>query len=68
MKPYIYTKRGVNFNTPYDVFNLPLVHEKLKAAFDFLLELSRNNGVILFVGTKTKQVQDLVKEIASAIP
>ncbi|WP_052663890.1 30S ribosomal protein S2 [Mycoplasmoides alvi] len=68
MKPYIYTKRGVNFTTPYDVFNLPLVHEKLRNAFDFLFEVSKNNGTILFVGTKTKQVQELVKEIANRVP
>ncbi|WP_052663049.1 30S ribosomal protein S2 [Mycoplasmoides pirum] len=68
MKPYIYTKRGVNFNSPYDVLNLPLVHERLKEAFDYLVEVSKNNGTILFVGTKTKQVQELVRDIAKRVP
>lgn len=65
MKPYIYNKKGNNGQ--YDVLNTPLVQEKLKAAFDFLSEVAKNKGVILFVGTKTKQVQDLIKEIAARI-
>lgn len=67
MKPFIYTRRGYHFNPQYDVFNLPLLHEKLKTAFQFLTEIASNKGVILFVGTKNKQVQDLIKEIAKRI-
>lgn len=65
MKPYIYNKKGNNGQ--YDVLNTPLVQEKLTAAFDYLTEVAKNRGVILFVGTKTKQVQDLIKEIAARI-
>ncbi len=68
MRPFIYTKRGINYNPSYDVLNLPMVHECLRKAFDFLSEVSRNNGAILFVGTKTRQVQELIKTIAKRVP
>lgn len=65
MKPYIYSKKPGD--TRYEVLNIPLMQEKLKLAYDYLMEVARNNGNILFVGTKTKLVQDLIKEIAKRV-
>ncbi|WP_245595150.1 30S ribosomal protein S2 [[Mycoplasma] testudinis] len=65
MKPYIYSKKPSG--TQYDVLNVPLMQEKLQAAYEFIKEIATNNGVVLFVGTKTKQVQELIKEIAKRI-
>lgn len=75
MRPYIYVKRyNPNprderrrdyFPPQYDVFNIPLVQTRLREAFDFLYQTAQAGGVILFVGTKTRQVQELIRQIAA---
>ena len=56
MKKYIFTSRnGIH------VIDLQQSLQLINVAFEFVKEVSRNNGSILFVGTK-KQAQDTIKE------
>jgi small subunit ribosomal protein S2 len=58
MKPYIFTER----NGVY-IVDLQKTVKGLEKAYDFLREVSKSGGSVLFVGTK-KQAQDTIKEEA----
>ncbi|HOG14530.1 MAG TPA: 30S ribosomal protein S2 [Synergistales bacterium] len=58
MKPYIFTER----NGVY-IVDLQKTVKGLEKAYDFLREVSKNGGSVLFVGTK-KQAQETVREEA----
>src|SRR4030088_1758366 len=60
MKPYIFEKR----NQVY-IINLDETVKQLQRATDFLQEVTRRGGKILFVGCK-KQAQEAIKEAAQA--
>jgi small subunit ribosomal protein S2 len=60
MKPYIFEKRNQIY-----IINLDETARQLNAATDFLQEVTRRGGKILFVGCK-KQAQEAVKEAAVA--
>src|SRR4051812_17258473 len=60
MKPYIFEKRNQIY-----IINLDETARQLHAATQFLQELTRRGGKILFVGCK-KQAQEAVKEAALA--
>ena len=60
MRPYIFEKR----NSIY-IINLDETVQQLHRATEFLKEVTRNGGKILFVGCK-KQAQEAVKEAAVA--
>jgi small subunit ribosomal protein S2 len=58
MKDFIFTARnGIH------IMDLRQTSERLEAAYNFVLDVSRRGGKVLFVGTK-KQAQDIVKEEA----
>ncbi|NLO56731.1 MAG: 30S ribosomal protein S2, partial [Thermovirga sp.] len=58
MKPYIFTER----NGVY-IVDLQKTVKGLEKAYDFLREVSKSGGSVLFVGTK-KQAQDTIKDEA----
>lgn len=59
MRPYIYGAReGVH------IIDLTLSEKLLKQACDFVRELGKSGGILLFVGTK-KQAQPIVEELAN---
>ncbi len=58
MKEYIYTERNGIY-----IVDLEKTMSLINKAYDFIREVSENNGKILFVGTK-KQAQESVKEEA----
>ena len=58
MKPYIFTER----NGVY-IVDLQKTVKGLEKAYDFLREVSKSGGSVLFVGTK-KQAQETVREEA----
>ncbi len=58
MKPYIFTER----NGVY-IIDLQKTVRGLEKAYDFVREVARNNGTLLFVGTK-RQAQDTIKDEA----
>ncbi|QSZ28240.1 30S ribosomal protein S2 [Aceticella autotrophica] len=58
MAPYIFTERNGIY-----IIDLQKTVKKLEEAYDFVKQLSMDDGTILFVGTK-KQAQDSVKEEA----
>lgn len=58
MAEYIFTERG-----GIHIIDLRKSLDKIEEAYDFVRELSKNEGSILFVGTK-KQAADAVKEEA----
>ncbi|QPC46372.1 30S ribosomal protein S2 [Mangrovibacillus cuniculi] len=58
MKKYIFTERNGIY-----IIDLQKTVKKVEEAYNFVRELSANNGTILFVGTK-KQAQESVKEEA----
>jgi small subunit ribosomal protein S2 len=60
MKPYIFEKRNQIY-----IINLDETAKQLQRATDFLQEVTRRGGKILFVGCK-KQAQEAVKEAATA--
>src|SRR6187401_360222 len=60
MRPYIFEKR----NSIY-IINLDETVQQLHRATEFLREVTRNGGKILFVGCK-KQAQEAIKEAAMA--
>jgi len=60
MRPYIFEKR----NSIY-IINLDETVQQLHRATEFLKEVTRNGGKILFVGCK-KQAQEAIKEAAMA--
>ena len=60
MKPYIFEKRNAIY-----IINLDETVKQLQRATDFLQEVTRRGGKILFVGCK-KQAQEAVKEAAVA--
>lgn len=60
MRPYIFEKR----NSIY-IINLDETVQQLHRATEFLKEVARNGGKILFVGCK-KQAQEAIKEAALA--
>ncbi len=61
MKPYIYGARdGVS------IIDLTLSEKGLKAAVEYVMDLGKSGGVLLFVGTK-KQAQDIVREQAQKL-
>ena len=60
MKPFIFEKR----NSIY-IINLAETVKQLQAATEFLAEVARQGGKVLFIGCK-KQAQEAVKEAALA--
>jgi len=56
MKPYIFTER----NGVY-IIDLQKTVKGLEQAYDFLREVSKNGGSVLFVGTK-RQAQDTIRD------
>ena len=61
MKPFIYGARdGVS------IIDLTLSEKYLKEASEYVLELGKKNGTLLFVGTK-KQAQPIIKELAQKL-
>jgi small subunit ribosomal protein S2 len=58
MKPYIFTER----NGVY-IIDLQKTVKGLEQAYDFLREVSKNGGSVLFVGTK-RQAQDTIRDEA----
>jgi small subunit ribosomal protein S2 len=60
MKPFIFEQR----NSIY-IINLSETVKQLQAATDFLANVARNSGKVLFIGCK-KQAQEAVKEAAQA--
>ena len=59
MKPYIFTERnGIH------IIDLQKTIAQLKIAYNAIKEMARNNGTILFVGTK-KQAQNAIVEEAT---
>ncbi|MDQ6825963.1 MAG: 30S ribosomal protein S2 [Candidatus Eremiobacteraeota bacterium] len=58
MKPYIFQERNGIY-----IIDLSQTVKKMRETFEILKTLSRENKVVLFVGTK-KQAQDVVKEEA----
>jgi len=60
MKPYIFEKRNAVY-----IINLGVTVHQLEAANQFLAEIARRGGKILFVGCK-KQAQEAIKEAAIA--
>ncbi len=58
MKPYIFTVRN-----GICIIDLEQTAAKLKAAVDFVRELTAKNGTILFVGTK-RQARDIIRTAA----
>jgi small subunit ribosomal protein S2 len=60
MKPFIFEKR----NSIY-IINLSETVKQLQVATDFLANVARNGGKVLFIGCK-KQAQEAVKEAAQA--
>ncbi|MFU2157642.1 MULTISPECIES: 30S ribosomal protein S2 [Caldisericum] len=58
MKEYIFTERnGIH------IFDLRLTVKKIEEAYKFVVDITRQGGKIIFVGTK-KAAQDIVKEEA----
>ena len=58
MRPYIYGAReGVH------IIDLTLSEKLLKEACDYVRELGKSSGILLFVGTK-KQAQPIIEELA----
>src|SRR3982074_3949793 len=60
MKPFIFEKRNQIY-----IINLDETAKQLQRATEFLQEVTRRGGKILFVGCK-KQAQEAVKEEATA--
>ncbi|MEW8958618.1 MAG: 30S ribosomal protein S2 [Moorella sp. (in: firmicutes)] len=58
MAPYIFTERNGIY-----IIDLQRTVKKIEEAYNFVRDLARNGGKILFVGTK-KQAQEAVKEEA----
>jgi len=58
MKPFIFTER----NGVY-IIDLQKTVRGLEKAYDYIREVAKNNGSVLFVGTK-RQAQDTIKEEA----
>jgi small subunit ribosomal protein S2 len=58
MKPFIFTER----NGVY-IIDLQKTVRGLEKAYDYIREVARNNGAVLFVGTK-RQAQDTIREEA----
>ncbi|MBN2585088.1 30S ribosomal protein S2 [Patescibacteria group bacterium] len=58
MKPYIFDARdGIH------IIDLVQTEQRLKVALDFVAKLAKQDGTILFVGTK-RQASDIVAEVA----
>jgi small subunit ribosomal protein S2 len=60
MKPYIFEKRNAIY-----IINLGVTVRQIDSATQFLSEVARRGGKILFVGCK-KQAQEAIKEAATA--
>lgn len=60
MKPYIFEQRNAIY-----IINLASTVQQLQQATQFLADMSRRGGKVLFVGTK-KQAQEAVKQAAEA--
>ena len=60
MKPYIFEKRNAIY-----IINLGVTVRQLDSAAQFLSDIARRGGKILFVGCK-KQAQEAIKEAATA--
>nr|HPK06669.1 30S ribosomal protein S2 [Aminivibrio sp.] len=58
MKPFIFTER----NGVY-IIDLQKTVRGLEKAYDYIREVAKNNGSVLFVGTK-RQAQDTIREEA----
>jgi len=61
MEPYLYSERD-NVN----IINLEQTQGKLKDALDFVKEVAKKNGVILFIGSK-RQAKAIIKKYAEEI-
>ena len=57
MKPYIYAKKGTNH-----IIDLMQTVMALSDAYNFLVNLTKNGGTALFVGTRGKIIKNHVKE------
>lgn len=57
MKPYVYTKKGNNY-----IIDLMQTVISLSKAYNFLVNLSKENGSVLIVGTRGKTIKNHVKE------
>ncbi len=58
MKPYIFTERNGIY-----IIDLQKTVKGLERAYDFVREVAKNNGSVLFVGTK-RQAQDPIRDEA----
>lgn len=61
MKPYIFTARN-NIH----IIDLEKTTEKLAQALNFIAEIAKDNGTILFLGTKP-QAQEIIKKAAQSV-
>ncbi|MFH1838651.1 MAG: 30S ribosomal protein S2 [Candidatus Kuenenbacteria bacterium] len=60
-KPYIFgVRNGIH------IINLEKTVEKLQEALDFIKEVAKKNGTILFLGTK-KQAKEIIKKAAQEV-
>src|SRR3989338_6744302 len=58
MEPFIFTQKN-----SINIINLEITQQKLKEALDFIKDVVRRNGTVLFVGTR-KQAQKNIQECA----
>ncbi|AFP79142.1 30S ribosomal protein S2 [Mycoplasmoides gallisepticum WI01_2001.043-13-2P] len=64
MKHYIIPRNAAQFSAQFDLINSDLLNLKLHEAFNYLTEAAKAKKNILFVGTKSKAVQELIQSIA----
>ncbi|QZX48958.1 30S ribosomal protein S2 [Mycoplasma sp. E35C] len=64
MKPYIIPRNMAQFNAQFDLINSDILNQRLHEAFNYLTEAAKAKKNILFVGTKSKAVQELIQSIA----
>lgn len=62
MKEYVYTKKGNNY-----IIDLMQTVIALSDAYNYLVNLSKDNGSILIVGTRGKTIKNHVKEEAKRV-
>ncbi|MDC4183127.1 30S ribosomal protein S2 [Mycoplasma bradburyae] len=64
MKPYIIPRNMSQFSAQFDLINSDILNQRLHDAFNYLTEAAKAKKNILFVGTKSKGVQELIQSIA----
>lgn len=57
MKPYVYTKKGNNY-----IIDLMQTVILLSEAYNFLVNLTKDGGTALIVGTRGKTIKNHVKD------